>query len=189
MKKKNYLLPLLLLALIFVTTSCEETKEAGKYDNWRARHETFIDSLAGVFAAQTDATPESERLYTYQDQINDQLIYVKKHARKEGVESNESPKYTSTISAFYRMSYINGEVVQQNFTGTWPGVFDAPSEFSLNAVISGWAYTFPYMVVGDRWTLYVPYQSGYGTGRGPDNTLQPYSTLIYDVELNAIVQE
>ena len=59
------ILPLLLLALILVTTSCEETKEAGKYDNWRARHETFIDSLAGVFAAQTDATPESERLYTY----------------------------------------------------------------------------------------------------------------------------
>lgn len=37
MNKKIYLLPLLLLALIFV--SCEETKEATKFDNWRARNE------------------------------------------------------------------------------------------------------------------------------------------------------
>ena len=33
MNKKIYLLPLLLLALIFV--SCEETKEATKFYNWR----------------------------------------------------------------------------------------------------------------------------------------------------------
>ena len=36
MNKKIYLLPLLLLALIFV--SCEETKEDTKFDNWRARN-------------------------------------------------------------------------------------------------------------------------------------------------------
>ncbi len=33
MNKKIYLLPLLLLALIFV--SCEETKEATKFDNYQ----------------------------------------------------------------------------------------------------------------------------------------------------------
>ena len=42
MNKKIYLLPLLLLALIFVF--CEETKEATKFDNWRARNEGYIDS-------------------------------------------------------------------------------------------------------------------------------------------------
>lgn len=53
MNKKIYLLPLLLLALIFV--SCEETKEAGKYDNWKARGEMFIDSIAAEAAAQSGA--------------------------------------------------------------------------------------------------------------------------------------
>ena len=52
MNKKIYLLPLLLLALIFV--SCEETKEATKFDNWRARNEGYIDSLKTVFDEKTD---------------------------------------------------------------------------------------------------------------------------------------
>ena len=60
MNKKIYLLPLLLLALIFV--SCEETKEATKFDNWRARNEGYIDSLKTVF--DTGAIP----LYT--DSVN-----------------------------------------------------------------------------------------------------------------------
>ena len=44
MNKKIYLLPILLLALVF--TSCEETKEVSRYDNWQARNEAFIDSLS-----------------------------------------------------------------------------------------------------------------------------------------------
>ena len=43
MNKKIYLLPILLLALVFV--SCEETKEVSIYDNWQERNEAFIDSL------------------------------------------------------------------------------------------------------------------------------------------------
>ena len=59
MNKKIYLLPLLLLALIFV--SCEETKEATKFDNWRARNEGYIDSLKAVFDDKKD--PELKAFY------------------------------------------------------------------------------------------------------------------------------
>ena len=72
MNKKIYLLPLLLLALIFV--SCEETKEAGKYDNWKARGEMFIDSIAAEAAAQTEQTPIAERIYSVLDQVNRNYI-------------------------------------------------------------------------------------------------------------------
>lgn len=72
MNKKIYLLPLLLLALIFV--SCEETKEATKFDNWRARNEGYIDSLKTVFDEKTD--PE---LKAFEPEINPKLrIYYKK---------------------------------------------------------------------------------------------------------------
>ena len=71
MNKKIYLLPLLLLALIFV--SCEETKEATKFDNWRARNEGYIDSLKTVFDEKTD--PE---LKAFEPEINPKLrIYYK----------------------------------------------------------------------------------------------------------------
>ena len=50
MSKKIYLFSLVLLALTF--TACSETEEAGRYDNWQARSEAFIDSIANVYNSQ-----------------------------------------------------------------------------------------------------------------------------------------
>ena len=44
MSKKIYLFSLVLLALAF--TACSETETVDKYDNWRSRNESFIDSVA-----------------------------------------------------------------------------------------------------------------------------------------------
>ena len=46
MSKKIYLFSLVLLALAF--TACSETEETSRYDNWQARSEAFIDSIANV---------------------------------------------------------------------------------------------------------------------------------------------
>lgn len=79
MNKKIYLLPLLLLALIFV--SCEETKEATKFDNWRARNEGYIDSLKTVFDEKTDPElkafePEINRSYGFIIKRRSRMIQV-----------------------------------------------------------------------------------------------------------------
>ena len=107
---------------------------------------------------------------------------------RDGVKDDDKPVYTSKVSAYYRMSYFNGDVVQQNFAGTEPDEFDVPSEFLLNEVISGWGYTLTEMAEGEFWTLYIPYQSGYGSGTGSDGSLQAYSALVYDVKLDKIVE-
>mgnify|MGYP006873425349 CR=1 FL=1 len=52
--KKIYLLPILLLALVFV--SCEETKEVSIYDNWQERNEAFIDSLRNEFMTNREVS-------------------------------------------------------------------------------------------------------------------------------------
>lgn len=189
MSKKFYLFSLVLLALAF--TACSETEEVGRYDNWQARSVAFIDSIAGVYDGQQNGTitvtDEKERLYRYEDEVTGQWIYVKKISKDEG-SSNESPVYTSTISIYYRMSYFNGDVVQQNFTGTAPGEFDSPTEFTLSSLISGWQYTLPHMTEGEYWTLYIPYQSGYDSSTGSDGSLQAYSALVYNVKLAEIVE-
>ena len=93
MNKKIYLLPLRLLALIFV--SCEETKEATKFDNWRARNEGYIDSLKTVFDEKTD--PE---LKAFEPEINPKLrIYYKK---KISNDTGAIPLYTDSVNVFYR---------------------------------------------------------------------------------------
>lgn len=190
MSKKIYLFSLVLLALTFI--ACSETEEAGRYDNWRARSEAFIDSIANVYAGQRNGsitvTDEKERLYPFTDLTNGQTIYAKKKIRIDGVTDDDKPVYTSKVSAYYRMSYFNGDVVQQNFAGTEPDKFDVPSEFLLNEVISGWGYTLTEMAEGEFWTLYIPYQSGYGSGTGSDGSLQAYSALVYDVKLDKIVE-
>ena len=59
---------------------------------------------------------------------------------------------------------------------------------SVGGVISGSVYTLIHMVVGDVWTLYIPYQSGYGSSTGNDGNLQAYSALVYNVRLEKIVE-
>lgn len=190
MSKKIYLFSLVLLALTF--TACSETEETGRYDNWRARSEAFIDSIVNVYAGQQNGsitvTDEKEKLYPFTDLTNGQTIYAKKRISRDGVKDDDKPVYTSKVSAYYRMSYFNGDVVQQNFAGTEPDEFDVLSEFLLNEVISGWGYTLTEMAEGEFWTLYIPYQSGYGSGTGSDGSLQAYSALVYDVKLDKIVE-
>ena len=127
MNKKIYLLPLLLLALIFV--SCEETKEATKFDNWRARNEGYIDSLKTVFDEKTD--PE---LKAFAPEINPKLrIYYKK---KISNDTGAIPLYTDSVNVFYRGSFIFGETFDQNFTGADPGPFDSPTKFVIQTFIT-----------------------------------------------------
>ena len=185
MSKKIYLFSLVLLALAF--TACSETEETSRYDNWQARSVAFIDSIASVYDSpenQTLANDDPEKLHRYKDEVTGQWIYVKKVKNGTG---KELPQYTSTVSAHYRMSYFNGDVVQQTYTGTEPTEFDSPTSFTLNGVISGWSYTLMYMKVGDFWTLYIPYQSGYGSSTN-DGNLQAYSALVYNVRLEKIVE-
>ncbi|MDC2611922.1 MULTISPECIES: FKBP-type peptidyl-prolyl cis-trans isomerase [Bacteroides] len=185
MSKKIYLFSLVLLALAF--TACSETEETSRYDNWQARSVAFIDSIASVYDSpenQALAKNDPEKLYRYQDEVTGQWIYVKKVKKGTG---KEVPQYTSTVSAHYCMSYFNGDVVQQTYTGTEPTDFDSPANFTLNGVISGWSYTLIHMVVGDFWTLYIPYQSGYGSSTN-DGNLQAYSALVYNVRLEKIVE-
>lgn len=187
MTHKIYLFSLLLMT--FVLTACGETEEVNRYDNWQARSQAFMDSLNVVYESAANkalSDKDPKKLYSLVDQTNGLNVYYKKIS-KTG-ESHEKPVFTSKVSCFYRMSYFNGDVVQQNFTGKEPSGFDQPAEFELNSLISGWAYAMPNMEEGEFWTLYLPYQSGYGSGTGSDGSLLPYSALIYDVKLEKIVE-
>ena len=113
MSKKIYLFSLVLLALTF--TACSETEEAGRYDNWQARSEAFIDSIANVYnSAENKALPDNdpEKLHAYKDPTNNQMLYVKKISKDEN-SSQKKPLYTSTVSAYYRMTYFNGDDVTE----------------------------------------------------------------------------
>ena len=203
MKKQSFIILSFLLVLAGMFTSCEEVEKAGKYDNWRERNEAFIDSLnalkpVNVFAMENFNAIEEGQLFKIQVQSTSttnepQYIYCKKITKKS---TGDLPIYTSAVSAYYYGTTILGDKFDGNFTGytaldkTFSGnkepntEFDVPADFSVSGLIPGWTTALQYMLAGERWMLYIPWQSAYGSGG--NSNIMGYSTLAFDIELLSV---
>ena len=213
MKKSLSLFPLflLLLAGALGVTSCEEVEEAGKYDNWQERNEAYIDSIHALvgnnYVAPTiegaDAI-EVGKLYAIKDpsastEETTQYVYCRKLVdNPDGVRPLYSGQ-NSTVSAYYYGTLITGDEFDGNFDGysatdtniplppvLGPTAFDQPTSFTVTGVISGWTWPLQYMRTGERWMLYIPWQSGYGSDGY--SSILGYSTLVFDICLESIVK-
>lgn len=174
MNKKIVLLPVLLLSLVFFT-SCEQTKEVSRFDNWPARNQHYVDSLQNVVDKNLDpslfvVTPKTGASRT------------KFFAKKLVTTTNPSPIYTDTVKVAYRGTLINGDVFDQSFYGKDPDLnFDIPAKFAISNLVVGFTETLQQMKKGERWKVYLPYQLAYGaSGQG---SILGYSTLIFDITL------
>lgn len=96
------------------------------------------------------------------------------------VGNGAKPKVTDKVKCHYHGTLIDGTVFDSSVER---GV---PAEFPVNGVIQGWVEALQLMPVGSKWRLYIPYNLGYGA-RGAGDSIGPYSTLIFDVELLEIV--
>lgn len=126
-------------------------------------------------------------------------IYCKKIS--ENHPDGERPLYQESVSAYYYGTLITGDSFDGNFTGytatdrgtladgvdgKQPSEFDSPATFSVTGTISGWTNVLQYMHAGERWMLYIPYQSAYGTSG--QNSIPGYSTLAFDLKLNKVIR-
>ena len=98
---------------------------------------------------------------------------------KEG--NGAKPAATDVVSTHYHGTLIDGTVFDSSVDR------GEPTEFPVNRVIAGWTEALQLMPIGSKWELYIPYQLAYGEQgtRGID----PYSTLIFEVELLKILSE
>lgn len=92
----------------------------------------------------------------------------------------EKPTAESTVRTHYHGTFTNGEVFDSSVDR------GQPAEFPVGGVIAGWTEALQMMTEGSKWRLYVPYSLAYGE-RGSQGTIPPYATLIFEVELLAIV--
>ncbi len=58
------------------------------------------------------------------------------------------------------------------------------TSFRCNQVIKGWTEALTMMPVGSKWEIYIPQELAYGERQA--GQIQPYSTLIFTVELISI---
>ena len=207
MKKRLLVfLPFLLLTMgVFI--SCEEVEEEGKYSNWQERNQAFIDSIKVVAGDNYVASLEQlekiqvgEMFYIMNDLIstgnNPQYIYCKKLVKDM---SGQRPLYLEPISVQYYGTLINGTKFDGTFTGysaidqnipnppkNKPTDFDSPVTFDLAStyMTSGWKQFPQFMHTGERWMVYIPWDSAYGSGGS--GSVPGYSLLAFDVILMGV---
>ena len=168
--------------------------------------EAFIDGLNVVFSGKMPEIMPDEANNILQDYF-DKLQqakgkeakaegekFLEKKKKKEGVVALPSglqykiltagngpkPKASDTVKCHYEGRLINGTVFDSSIRR------NEPAEFPVSGVIAGWVEALQLMPVGSKWQLYIPSELAYGT-HGAGQSIGPNQTLIFDVELLAII--
>jgi peptidylprolyl isomerase len=95
--------------------------------------------------------------------------------------SGAQPKKGQTIAAHYEGRLVDGKVFDSSYARKQPLEFAV----GIGQVIPGWDEGLLAMKVGEKRTLVIPPQLGYGA-RGAGGVIPPNAWLIFDVELVAV---
>lgn len=168
--------------------------------------EAFNDAMSTVFAGQMPEIMPDEAnniLQDYfeklqQEQGNSAKAegekFLEENKQKEGVVALRSglqykilkegngpkPKASDTVKCHYEGRLINGAIFDSSYKR------NEPAEFPVSGVIAGWVEALQLMPVGSKWQLYIPSELAYGS-HGAGQSIGPNETLIFDVELLAII--
>ena len=91
----------------------------------------------------------------------------------------KKPKATDKVLVHYHGTLIDGTTFDSSVDR------GEPISFGLNQVIKGWTEIVQLMPVGSKWRVYIPYDLAYGD-QGAGQSIKPYSTLIFEIELLGI---
>lgn len=158
-----------------------------------------IDDIFNKRKPQLEANEAQRLLNTFFTQLQEQQgseakkagqAFLEANAKKEGVITTASglqytvlktgdgkrPQATDRVRCHYEGTLIDGTIFDSSYKRGEPAVF------GVNQVIQGWVEALQLMNEGSKWRLFIPYNLGYGA-HGAGNSIPPYATLIFDVEL------
>ncbi|MGI6232392.1 MAG: FKBP-type peptidyl-prolyl cis-trans isomerase [Prevotella sp.] len=152
---------------------------AGKPTLGDAEAQTLIQNFFNEQAEKQAAKAKSEG-----------EAFLSDNAKKEGVvtlpsglqyqvlrEGNgRKPSATDQVECHYEGTLINGQVFDSSYRR------GETATFGLNQVIKGWTEGLQLMKEGAKYRFFIPYHLGYGA-QGAGQSIPPYATLIFDVEL------
>lgn len=165
----------------------------------------FAQSIKDILAGKEPAIgdQEAQQIVTafFQEQEQRQAAAAKaegedflaENAKKEDVvtlpsglqykvlrEGNgKKPTASDVVECDYEGTLINGQVFDSSYRR------GERASFPLNQVISGWTEGLQLMQEGAKYRFFIPYNLAYGE-RGAGQSIPPYATLIFDVELHKV---
>jgi FKBP-type peptidyl-prolyl cis-trans isomerase FklB len=154
----------------------------------------FIMTYINLREQKRAAAMEEANKVQYKEHIELNENFLAENKKRAGVITTESGLQYEVVKMGNGAIPTMANSVRVHYTGTLiDGTeFDSsvarnePAEFGVPYVIQGWVEALQLMPVGSKFKLFIPENLAYGANSG--GVIPPYSTLIFDVELLAIVQ-
>lgn len=169
--------------------------------------EDFIQGLKDVLNEASPAISYDEAKQVINDyftKLQDEKLEINKKAGEEFLKINKhkagvvqlpsglqyeilkngngsTPTASDSVKCHYHGTLINGTIFDSSVQRGQPAVF------GVSQVIPGWVEALQLMPVGSKWRLFIPSHLAYGE-RGAGDSIEPNSTLIFDVELLDIMK-
>ena len=152
-------------------------KDAEKFDASEENFEKLVSESQKRAAelraaAHKKVEEEIERRYPDAIKTNTGLRYI---VLKEGT-GTDTPKYGRPVTVHYQGQLLNGKIFDSSLIRKEPAVF------AVGQVIEGWNEALMTMKKGEKRTIIIPPDLGYGD-YGYPGVIPPDSYLIFDVEL------
>lgn len=191
-------------------TSCTENDDTvEEYANWQSKNETYWNNLYTTTQQKIKGGDTSWKIilnYTFQNQkqtTGSALTYrpenyIIAHVEQAGTGTT-SPLYSDSVSMHYMgrlipsTTYTSGLIFDKSWSSnqfnaatsrpvhSYIGLtYDAKGK--PTSLVDGFTTALMSMHRGDHWTVYIPYQLGYG--EKSSGVVPAYSTLIFDLRLN-----
>ena len=167
--------------------------------------ESFVKAFTEVINNESTSMSPDEANQTLQEYFSKQqeemlnknleigIAFLEENSKKENVVSLPSglqyeiitegdgakPKATDSVKCHYHGTLLDGTVFDSSVQRGQPAVF------GVNQVIKGWVEALQLMSVGSKWKLFIPSNLAYGS-QGAGSSIEPNSTLIFEVELLGI---
>lgn len=187
-----------------VGMSIAESLKSQKLDNLDLN--MLKNGIEDVFENNTfkvNPNEANELIKSYMDEANNAaygenkqkgIDYLKENQKRSEVKTTESglqyeilteaegarPSSTDNVTVHYHGTLIDGTVFDSSVErGT-------PASFGVHQVIPGWTEALQLMNVGSKYRLHIPQELAYGANPHPGGPIEPFSALIFDVELLSI---
>lgn len=206
MKKYGYIAWMLILGLLLALPSCKDDDDEDDAIYLPVDEQWKEMNLAAYEARLQDVKTDTS-LFTINSASGNGQIICKILKKGEGTEPIY---YTSLVNCYYKGCFVADEdgnvIANRDSVPSLGEVFDSALEENgdntvmmtggctitdaygrVSGTTDGFATALQNMHVGDVWEIWVPYQLGYGA-RGSE-TIQPYTTLVFQIEVESIEEQ